>query len=645
MIKKLALRILSRKAVNSVPLPDAAGLKSLVTSERLVVQGDGVTYRWSSQSGTQYFLFGDVFGIRRADGTLADAAQVSADPSCFEDPNRLWEVEGRFVVVAITVNGGCELWTDRFGRADIYWQAVDGGVVLATGMDLLPVAETGASPSQIGIAHALTVYGARPAKKHTLYDGIRRLGVDEGVRLANGYIELLSRVFRPIPTEKYGERQNHEYADTLLEAIRARASKDGNVVYLSSGWDSTAILACLVHLFGNRKVRAVIGRMRYADRSGVINQFEIDRASAVADYFGIPLDMCELDYRTNAAEILERTRPLLRSQQFANITGINHWLLAETTAKTARGDETIFAGEMSDGAHNLGFSQFVTIFHPASQDFREYSDKMASYLFGPTFLQEILEGRQEHDPIWNLFKSRATTTKFDEISANPNDRTRQFLASFFLRGGRMPFTSLTNSKLLSNNGRVVYAAQMEETYLTRAGSEATPETLYAWYLHLYNSFHWQGATVATLEHTAAAHGMRCALPFHDGRLIEFLSAMPESWGRGLDLKPTKYPLKWMLQNRIDYPLHLQVGPHSYLYDIDPSFSHLGELLFGSSFAAVFKKSLTSDWCRKRLDPEIFDLDYVDSIVNRYLSNEEFRGTEMNDLGVLAFQSAIGDYVH
>lgn len=209
----------------------------------------------------------------------------------------------------------------------------------------------------------------------------------------------------------------------------------------------------------------------------------------------------------------------------------------------------------------------------------------------------------------------------------------------------MPFTSLTNSKLLSNNGRVVYAAQMEETYLTRAGSEATPETLYAWYLHLYNSFHWQGATVATLEHTAAAHGMRCALPFHDGRLIEFLSAMPESWGRGLDLKPTKYPLKWMLQNRIDYPLHLQVGPHSYLYDVDPSFSHLGELLFGSSFAAVFKESLATDWCQKRLDPKMFDLDYVDSIVNRYLNNEEVRGAEMNDLGVLAFQSAIGDYAH
>ena len=59
---------------------------------------------------------------------------------------------------------------------------------------------------------------------------------------------------------------------------------------------------------------------------------------------------------------------------------------------------------MSDGAHNFGFSQYVSIFHPASLDFREYSDKMASYLFGPTFLNEMHNGDHANDPVWkNLF--------------------------------------------------------------------------------------------------------------------------------------------------------------------------------------------------------------------------------------------------
>ncbi len=609
----------------------------------MVVQADGVTHDWHGEDGVHYTLLGDVIGIRRGDGTLSDAAMMKLEAACFENPDRIPEVEGRFVVVKSSPDGRCEIWTDRFGRVDIYWQSINDGIVLATAMDLLPVAEAGAKPSNVGLAHALVVYGSRPAKQHTLYEGVHRLGVDQGIRVNGGDIELLSRKFTPLRIGNYGPRQNHEYSDILLEAIRARASKDGNVIYLSSGWDSTSILACLVHLFGNRKVRAVIGRMRYADRSGVINQFEIDRAEAVGEYFGVPLDICELDYRSDGAAILDRARPTLQAQQFSNVTGLNHWLLAEHVAKTANGDETIFAGEMSDGAHNLGFSQFVTIFHPVSQDFREYSDKMASYLFGPTFLRQVLAGNQEQDPIWQWFKQRASATKFDEITANPADRTRQLLASFFLRGGRTPFTSLSNSKLLTDRGRATYSAEMEATYLDRAGREATPETLYSWYLHLYNSFHWQGATVATLEHTAAAHGLRCVLPFHDSRLIEFLSAMPESWGRGLDLNPTKYPLKWMLQNRIDYPKHLQVGPHSYLYDVDPSFSHLGELLFGSSLSAVFKKTLASNALQKKLDSGMFDQAYIERIVGRYLKSEEFRGAEMNDLGSLAFQSAVGAY--
>jgi hypothetical protein len=643
MKNQLSLRVLSRKPQNVSPLPASGDVKTIVQSERLAVQGTEVNHSWHSQDGAHFMLFGDVIGIRRADGSLTDASMLKLEANCFESPDRICEVEGRFVIVKSSPDGSCEIWTDRFGRVDIYWQSAGSGVVLATGLDLLPVAESGATLSKVGIAHALTVYGSRPAKQHTLYQGVHRLGVNQGVRLHDGEVELLSRKFSPLRTGSYGERQNHEYADILLEAIRARASKDGNIVYLSSGWDSTSILACLVHLFGHRKVRAIIGRMRYADRSGVINQFEIDRATAVAEYFGVPLDICELDYRSNATAVLEKARPLLRAQQFANVTGLNHWLLAEYAAKTANGDEVIFAGEMSDGAHNLGFSQFVTILHPVSHDFREYSDKMASYLFGPTFLREILENRQEQDPIWQLFRQRASSMQFDEITTNPSDRTKQLLASFFLRGGRMPFTSLANSRLLADTGRAAYSLEMEATYLEQAGREATPETLYAWYLHLYNSFHWQGATVATLEHTAAAHGLRCVLPFHDSRLIEFLSAMPESWGRGLELKPTKYPLKWMLQNRIDYPGHLQVGPHSYLYDIDPSFSHLGELLFGSSLSPVFKETLTSNSFQKRLDSGTFDHAYINGIVSRYLNGEEFRGAEMNDVGALAFHSAVGCY--
>jgi hypothetical protein len=256
---------------------------------------------------------------------------------------------------------------------------------------------------------------------------------------------------------------------------------------------------------------------------------------------------------------------------------------------------------------------------------------------------QLLENKHEQDPVFQLFKQRAGNTIFDEPAENSSLRVKQFLASFFLRGSRMPLQSLSNSRMLTPNGRMKYSKEMESTYLEEASASVTPETLYAWYLHLYNSFHWQGATVATFEHTASAHGLRAAMPFCDSRLIEFLAAMPESWGRGLELKPTKYPLKWMLQNRIDYPKHLQVGPHSYLYDVNPNFSHMGELLFGSSFSPVFKDALASKSLQHRLDRDFFNHEYIDKIVQRYLNKEEFHGAEMNDLGVLALQASVGFY--
>jgi hypothetical protein len=638
----MRLRIVSGSGAAS-KFPGARdGLVTLAERPGLVVQAAQVPRSWTDADGSLCFLLGDVIGVRGSDGGLLGGG-AGLKERCFQGPEGLAAVEGRFVFVKVSADDACEVWADRFGSVDLYHQSTQGVCVVGSGLDLMPVSKGGAAPSAMGFAHALTVYGSRPAKQHTLYEGVGRLGVDQGARLIGGRLELLERPFRPLASAAYGQRELHEYADTLLEAVRARGSANGNVVHLSSGWDSTAILACLVHLYGARKVRAVIGRMQYADRSGVINQFEMDRARAVADFFGVRLDVCELDYRKGAEALVERAQPIFLRQQFATLTGLNHMILAEHTAATSGGDEAVFVGEMSDGAHNLGFSQFVTIFHPV-QDFREYSDKMLSYLFGPTFLAALQKGEHQDDLIWQIFKSRMSHGVFDELAPDAEGRARQLLASFFLRGNRFPLWSMDNSSMLTPAGRSAYTTEMENTYLSRASKEVTPDTLYAWYLHLYNSFHWQGSTVATLHHTLEEQGMRCALPFHDGAVMDFLSAMPESWGRGLDLKPTKYPLKWMLENRVRYPMHLQVGPHSYLYDVDRTFSHSAEILYGSSLADIFKERFKRKDVQQWLDPSVFDTEYVDRIVARYLKGEEFHGAEMNDVLMLGMVAMTGSYV-
>lgn len=184
----------------------------------------------------------------------------------------------------------------------------DGQLVVGSSLDLLPISVSGGDLDAVGVAHALTVYGGRPARKHTIYKQVQRLGVNEGLSINKGELTVLKRAFRPVNIANYTERDLHRYADIFLETLKARGSETGNIVSLSSGWDSTSILAGLVHVFGRQKVRAVIGRMKYSERSGIINQFEQDRARAMADYFGIKLEVIEVDYRNDGPAFLQKQK-------------------------------------------------------------------------------------------------------------------------------------------------------------------------------------------------------------------------------------------------------------------------------------------------------------------------------------------------
>ena len=168
----------------------------------------------------------------------------------------------------------------------------------------------------------------------------------------------------------------------------------------------------------------------------------------------------------------------------------------------------------------------------------------------------------------------------------------------------------------------IYTNYLNNDYFNEAANNLTLKNIYSWYLNLYNSFHWQGGTVASLDVTANLYGFDINFPFRDSRMIEYLSKMPESWGRGLELKPTKYPLKWILENCIDYPIHLQTGPHSYLYDIDSTFDHAKEWVYRSAFSTQYKEILKKKKYRDLLSSEIFNIGYYDKIVDNYLSGSE-----------------------
>ncbi|GMV21723.1 MAG: hypothetical protein AMXMBFR57_16720 [Acidimicrobiia bacterium] len=636
----LAFRITTTPQV-SVPRHEA--LKTLIERGPLRVEGTAPWLEWQSSDGTTFLLLGTVAAVRRADGTLAPPSHLKLELLLAESPEGVRRLEGRFAVVAVRADGRCEIWTDALGRIDVYRQHVSAGVVLASNLELLPIADTGGRLDQVAVAHALTIYGGRPAKKQTYYDAVTRLGVGESLSVLGAEVTVRSHSPTIPEIADYQPRDLDRYVDLFLEAIRGRAGADLNVVSLSSGWDSTAILATLVHLFGPRRVRAVIGRMTYSDRSGVINRFEISRAQAVADYFGVPLEVVEYDFGACGARYLNESRGVLRAHQLNTVGALGNYRMYGHVASAFSGaDTTFFTGETSDGGHNFGFSQFVTMFHPASYDFREYADKMATYLFGPTFLTQLHARSEERDPVWRLLRSSHGTATFDAPAATPAEVNRQILRSMFLSRQRVPFYSIQNVRTLTPAGRERYLSESEALYLQRTDTFG-PGNMYGWFLHLYNSFYWQAAPVRAREVMADHHGVRLANPFQDAALLDFLAAMPESWGRGLNLNPTKYPLKWMLANRINYPLHLQTGPHAYTYDVQEGFSISGELLHASGLRPAFMEALREGHFLESLDPALFEVDYLAGLVAAYLGGEELRGDAQGDLFGLATHSAIGLY--
>jgi hypothetical protein len=124
----------------------------------------------------------------------------------------------------------------------------------------------------------------------------------------------------------------------------------------------------------------------------------------------------------------------------------------------------------------------------------------------------------------------------------------------------------------------------------------------------------------------------------------FLSKMPEEWGRGLDLNSTKYPLKMMLKNKVDYPYDYQKGNHSYTYDVDHSFNHMQEIFCYSALTDSFQNSLKGKPYHKILSDEYFHLNYIDTLVDKYiLSPQDISVTHLNEIVPIIMLCHIGWY--
>ena len=291
---------------------------------------------------------------------------------------------------------------------------------------------------------------------------------------------------------------------------------------MSSGWDSSSILAVLAKQNGTKNLRPIIGRVRYSKKYGIVNSFEVERARKIADYYSLPLEVIDIDYSGNKyLDYITTVKDNLKNNHIYMPFNYFYMKIAEYVGENGSEQDAVFNGEISDGAHNLGFSQFATILEHQDLNFREYSDKMASYLFSPSFFKLILKNDYKNDFVYQSLVSRTNQNFIDTSNKSLSDIKRMFVESFFISNQRIPFYDFSKNRLMSEKGYEEYRNIVYEKYLRECAEEIIPETIYSWILHLYNSFHWQGGTVKGITNALDYHDRKISMPFWDKRIQNF----------------------------------------------------------------------------------------------------------------------------
>jgi hypothetical protein len=532
-------------------------------------------------------------------------------------------VEGMYVGLWIDQDQGCAgLFGDAFNRLALYWHEEKGSLVAST--KLLDVVHLSSGYDQYSLYSYLFL--GYPGGKDTFYKGISRLGSDEHLRFSSQGLERrqLSQIKK---IQKLDKSELDRYDALLSNAVGARSAKT-NVVMNSGGWDSTSLIFQLTRHHEAKCIQSAVFDVILPDGQS-FNTYEVDKAKRIADFYGIKTDRAIIDYSDKGLlDYWDSKRDLLRENH--TYFWLHHLKIADQIGEGSEAGTRVFNGEASDSIHNFGFSQFVSVNYDNMQ-LREYADKAKSYLYGPSFFDTVLKGTYHDDKVLNFFHGYYGAEKFDSLhGASESHRRMSYFQAFMLSYPRVPFAKWQTSVATAELQRS-YANFVSETYFSDITTQAQPDTLYYWLLQLYRRFHFHSFQIS-INHTALApHGLSCSIPFQDMQLVDFMYQMPEDWGRGLELRTTKYPLRHLAEHKWRMPLHIltEPGPHSYIAESDRRWSYAGgswniycEIMFKSVFKSYFQTTLKDAKLEDVFDGALFNLTAMQEAVNCYVAGEE-----------------------
>ncbi len=600
---------------------------------------------------TTLYLEGDVHYVAQGDKAVyADAATVKGlVQKAFADHGPAGfahAVEGSYVAFWVDTGAAkAGVFPDEQNRRWLYCTETGDGFFGSTRLkDAVDRAKGGGKLNQFGLYSYLTL-GYTPVSE-TFYPGVTRPGTDERIEFsASGVSRKVEK--REQSIQPYEKSMIDRYDTLITDAVHSRMSPGQNVVMNSGGWDSTSLICLLLKGREAKSVSSVVFDVLLSDGQS-FNSYEVDKANRIAKFYGIGVDRATIDYSDKS--LVPFWESHAENQRSNHIYfWLHHLKMAAQIGTKAGKGAAAFNGECSDSIHNFGFSQFVSVNYD-NLYLREYADKMKSYLSGPTFFNRIADGSYEADKVFQFFRYYYGADRFESAKGWDKKRLREsYFMSFMWSYQRIPFAKWRTSPWATDALYQGFAQHLADKYHADAVANVTHNTLYYYLLQQYRQFHFQGWPIHTNPVALAPMGVACRIPFMDSRLIKYMYSMPEDWGRGLELRTTKYPLRYLANERWRMPIHIleESGPHSYIAESDTRWTYAGgkwsiyceimyKSVFKSYFQSIFKKTPLDSY----FDPKYFDLKSLQTVIDGFHAGSEDPETA-NLLYKLAMLFSIG----
>jgi hypothetical protein len=276
-------------------------------------------------------------------------------------------------------------------------------------------------------------------------------------------------------------------------------------------------------------------------------------------------------------------------------------------------DATMFIGSFADSLHNFGFSQYFSLPY-LSLDFRHYADKMKSYLYSPSFLKKVFDKTYDNDFVYNLFRGHCKSPFTETNGMDKKDLIYSYLISFMLSSPRVPFAKI-NQDAFTFTGEKYLKEWLYDNYFKEAVENIDCENMYYWLTRMYHLFYLKGYEKSLIDYSMRDFSSLPRQPFYDMQLVDFLQAMPENWGRGLEWLPAKYPLKRYAREVLNVPCDvIESIPHSYISEIEGSKADIrSEMINNSVLTPILQKVKTKD-LSDLFDSKYFNMPFLQSVV-------------------------------